>query len=85
MLGPGYGRGGGTGSVIFIVAVDGKETFRSPPVEGGRAPVDINVPVEGARTLTLIVALVPEDKMPKGRADSPELDNAVWARPLLIR
>jgi hypothetical protein len=85
VLGPGYGRGGGTGSVVFIVAVDGKQVFTSPPVEGGHEPVQVDVPVEGAKRLTLTVALVPDDKMPKGRTDSPELDNAVWARPLLIR
>ena len=27
----------------------------------------------------------PFEKMPGGVPDSPELDNAVWARPLLIR
>jgi hypothetical protein len=85
VLGPGYGRGGGSGSVVFIVAVDGKQVYVSPPVVGGREPVDVDVPVEGAKRLTLTVALVPADKMPEGRTDSPELDNAVWARPLLIR
>lgn len=85
VLGPGYGRGGGTGSVVFIVTVDGKEAYVSPPVRGGREPVPVDVSVEGAKRLTLTVALVPDDKMPEGRTDSPELDNAVWARPLLIR
>ncbi|MHC4493790.1 MAG: NPCBM/NEW2 domain-containing protein [Planctomycetota bacterium] len=85
VLGPGYGRGAGTGSVVFIVQVDGRTVFTSGPVEGGKAPVPVSVPVAGAKTLTLIVSLVPETKMPKGMADGPELDNAVWARPLLIR
>jgi hypothetical protein len=85
VLGPGYGHGAGTGSVVFIVQVDGRTAFTSEPVEGGKAPVPVSVPVAGARTLTLIVALVPKTKMPGGMADGPELDNAVWARPLLIR
>ena len=85
VLGPGYGRGAGTGSVVFIVQVDGRTAFSSEPVEGGKAPVPVSVPIAGAKTLTLIVSLVPEAKMPKGMADGPELDNAVWARPLLIR
>jgi hypothetical protein len=85
VLGPGYGRGAGTGSVVFIVQVDGRTVFTSEPVEGGKAPVTVSVPIVGAKRLTLIVSLVPETKMPKGMADGPELDNAVWARPLLIR
>jgi hypothetical protein len=85
VLGPGYGRGAGTGSVVFIVQADGRTVFTSDTVEGGKAPVTVSVPVIGAKTLTLIVSLVPETKMPEGVADGPELDNAVWARPLLIR
>ncbi len=85
VLGPGYGRGAGTGSVVFLVQVDGRTVFTSEPVEGGKPPVSVSVPVEGAKTLTLIVSLVPQAKMPRGMADGPELDNAVWARPLLIR
>ena len=85
VLGPGYGRGAGTGSVVFIVQVDGRTVFSSEPVEGGKTPVPVAVPVAGAKTLTLIVSLVPQAKMPKGMADGPELDNAVWAKPLLIR
>jgi hypothetical protein len=85
VLGPDYGHGAGTGSVVFAVKVDGRVAFESPPVEGGREPVRARVPIEGAKTLTLVVSLVPPEKSPKGSADSPELDNAVWARPLLIR
>lgn len=85
VLGPGYGRGAGTGSVVFTVKVDGKVAYESPPVQGGKAPAAVRLPVAGARTLTLIVSLVPPEKAPKGAPDTPELDNAVWARPLLIR
>jgi len=85
VLGAGYGRGAGTGSVVFAVLVDGRPVLETEPVEGGREPVRVSVPVAGAKTLTLVVSLVPPGKTPKGAADSPELDNAVWARPLLIR
>jgi NPCBM/NEW2 domain len=85
VLGEGYGHGAGTGSVVFLVKVDGRVAFESQPVEGGREPARARVPIEGAKTLTLVVSLVPPEKSPKGSTDSPELDNAVWARPLLIR
>ncbi len=83
---PGYGRGAGAGSVVFSVFGDGdKLLFRSPRVVGGKQPQSVRVDVTGMHTLKLVVALVPKEWMPKGRKDSPELDNAVWARPLLIR
>jgi hypothetical protein len=85
VLGPAYGRSGGSGSVIFAVSVDGKEVWRSPVVKGGQAPALARVDLTGARELTLRVTVVSKDKMPKGRLDSTELDNAVWAQPLLIR
>jgi hypothetical protein len=85
VLGPGYGKGAGTGSVVFLVEADGKRIYTSPPVVGGKAPERVRLGVDGAQTLRLIVDLVPKEKMPKGKQDSPELDNAVWARPLLIR
>jgi hypothetical protein len=85
VLGPGYGHGAGTGSVIFAVKLDGREAWRSKRVEGGRPPVRATVKLDGARTITLSVLLVPPELMPKGVPDSPELDNAVWARPLLVR
>ena len=83
---PGYGRGAGTGSVVFSVYGDGdKLLYRSPLVVGGQKPQAVRVDVTDMQTLKLVVALVPRGMMPKGRTDSPELDNAVWARPLLIR
>jgi hypothetical protein len=85
VLGPSYGRGAGTGSVVFQVDVDGKRVFESPPVQGGREPANVRADLRGAKTLTLTVAFVPAALTPKGLPDSPELDNAVWARPLLIR
>jgi hypothetical protein len=85
VLGPGYGRGAGTGSVVFTVKVDGRVVKETEPVQGGKDPVAVKVTVEGAKTLTLVVSLVPPEKTPKGAPDTPELDNAAWARPLLIR
>jgi len=85
VLGPGYGRGAGQGSVLFTVSGDGRKLFETPPVLGGKRAHKIRVDVTGIKLLTLGVSLVPNELMPKGQADSPELDNAVWARPLLIR
>ena len=83
---PNYGRGAGAGSVVFSVfGDDNKVLFRSARVVGGKKPQAVRVDVTGMQTLRLVVTLVPDTLMPKGRKDSPELDNAVWARPLLIR
>jgi hypothetical protein len=81
---PGYGTGGGAGSVIFSLLVDGRAVFESEPVTGGRPPVEVAVPIAGAKSLALAVSLVPKEKN-GGKPDTPELDNAVWARPILVR
>jgi len=85
VLGPQYGRGAGTGSVVFRVELDGEEAWASGVVEGGAAPVPVSLDLKGARTITLRVTVVPKEMTAEGRVDSTELDNAVWARPLLIR
>jgi hypothetical protein len=85
VLGPGYGHGSGFGSVVFSVIVDGKTVIEPKTKKGGQKPAAVRVPLKGAKTLTLVVDLVPRSLMPKGQEDSPELDNAVWARPLLVR
>ncbi|MEM8885226.1 MAG: NPCBM/NEW2 domain-containing protein [Planctomycetota bacterium] len=85
VLGPAYGRGGGTGSVVFRIELDGKEVWNSGIVEGGKAPAPARVELGDARLLTLRVTIVPDAMMPEGRTDTTELDNAVWVRPLLIR
>jgi len=85
VMGPGYGRGGGTGSVVFVVEVDGKEAWRSTVARGGEKPQPVAVSLEGARKLALKVIVVPAGELPDDRTDSTELDNAVWARPLLVR
>lgn len=85
VMGAGYGRDAGTGSVLFTVLVDGKVAWESAPAAGGKPPQEARVKLDGAKSLTLLVTLVPKEKMPGGAADTPELDNAVWAEPLLVR
>ena len=85
VLGPGYGRGAGSGSVVFRVFVDDRQVYASPMVVGGKPPQRVRIKLRGAKQLRLVVSCVPKEMMPNQRPDSPELDNAVWARPLLIR
>jgi hypothetical protein len=85
VLGSQYGKGAGTGSVIFRVLLDGKEAWNSGIVNGGKAPKHIELKLGTAREISLQVSVVPGTLLPEGRTDSTELDNAVWARPLLIR
>lgn len=85
VLGAEYGRGAGTGSVVFRVLLDDKEVWNSGIVSGGKAPKHVELKLGTARKLSLQVRVVPSDLLPDGRTDSTELDNAVWAQPLLIR
>jgi len=85
VLGPGYGKAGGLGSVVFVVEVDGKVRYVSKPMRGRMKPASVKVDVTGAKRLKLIVTRVPKAQMPKNAEDSSELDNAVWAQPLLVR
>lgn len=85
VLGPEYGRASGTGSVVFRVLVDGKPAAETEVLKGGGNPAALRVDVSGARRITLVVALVPSEKAPPGGSDTPELDNAVWAQPILVR
>jgi hypothetical protein len=85
VLGPEYGRASGTGSVVFRVLVDGKLVAETDVLKGGGDPATLRVDIRGARRITLVAALVPPEKAPSGGSDTPELDNAVWARPILVR
>jgi len=85
VLGPDYGHAAGNGSVVFRVIVDGKPVAASDVVKGGGAPASLRADVTGAAAITLVVELVPPEKMPQGGTDTPELDNAVWAQPILVR
>jgi hypothetical protein len=85
VLGPGYGKAGGLGSVVFVVEVDGKARYVSKPMRGRMKPASVKIDVTGAKLLKLIVTRVPKEQMPNNAEDSSELDNAVWAQPLLVR
>ncbi len=67
---------GGGGSVVFRVLVDGQEKFRSEPLTGNSAPATIQIPLDGAKELTLITDF---------GAFGDVLDHADWADALLIR
>ena len=47
---------GGKGSVVFSVSANGQQRFRSPLLREGMAGVPVNVPLEGAKELTLEVS-----------------------------
>ncbi|MCX7805947.1 MAG: NPCBM/NEW2 domain-containing protein [Planctomycetota bacterium] len=50
-------RMGKRGSVVFAVAGDGKELYRSPVVRGSDGkPLEVRVPIEGVKRLTLKVS-----------------------------
>ncbi|MGQ0614908.1 MAG: NPCBM/NEW2 domain-containing protein [Planctomycetaceae bacterium] len=85
VLGNDYGRNGGSGSVVFSVFLDGKLAAETGVVTGGGKPEELKLDLRGVKRLALVVQRVPPSKMPAEAEDSPELDNAVWARPILIR
>jgi hypothetical protein len=58
------------GSVVFVVELDGREAFRSPVMRTETPAIDINLPLDGAQKLTLIV----EDA-----GDTIAADHADWA------
>ncbi len=66
---------GTRGSVEFIVKVDGKEVANTPICRGGESPRRIDVPLDGAKTLELIVT---------DSGDGYAYDQADWADARLI-
>jgi hypothetical protein len=48
------GRPEGDGNAIFAVIADGKEVYRSEAMEGGMAPIKVQVSFPSARKLTLV-------------------------------
>jgi alpha-galactosidase len=60
----------GQGSVVFAVAADGKEVFRSGTFAGGQEGQHVDVATGGARTLELAV---------DDAGDGPACDHANWA------
>lgn len=64
------------GSVVFVVQVDGVESYRSPTVRGGATdPLVVRVPVDERQVLSLIV----EDA-----GDGQETDLAVWGNARVV-
>jgi len=63
------------GSVVFRVFVGNEQRFASDVVRGGQAPVPIEVDIEGAETISLVVDFA-------DRGD--ELDHAAWLNARLI-
>jgi len=60
----------GKGSVVFAVEVDSEQLYRSPVLRGGQEPQRVDVAVDGATTLDLIVY---------DAKDGPNYDHANWA------
>ncbi len=69
-------RAGPKGSVIFRVLVDRREVFVSPPMAAGETPRDVDVDLNGARSLILVTEFGP-------RGDVRDL--ADWVEARLIR
>ncbi len=73
----GLGGGDGSqekGSVVFVVKGDGRELYRSPQMSEGMAPIEVDVPLSGMKTLEMIV----EDA-----GDGSSGDHAVWIEPTI--
>lgn len=69
-------QGGQRGSVIFRVEVDGKQVFESPRMSDSDAPVEVRVPVLGARSLRLVAL---------DAGDGISCDMANWLEARLLR
>ncbi len=69
-------QGGGRGSVIFRVEVDGKRVFESKPVSDSTPVQELKIPVAGARQLRLIAS---------DAGDGIGCDMANWAEARLVR
>jgi len=67
---------GTRGSAEFIVRVDGQERFKSPVCRGGDVPVAVDVKLDGAQRLELII---------KDAGDGYSHDQADWAIAALER
>jgi alpha-galactosidase len=65
---------GGAGSVVFCVATDKGELYRSDVCRGGEAPLRVEVDTQGARVIDLHVG---------DAGDGPTCDHADWAEATL--
>ncbi len=64
------GAAGQRGSAVAIVELDGEEAYRSPTLFGGEAPVEVTVPLDGAKRITLRT---------DATADGNRADHVSWA------
>jgi hypothetical protein len=67
---------GQQGRVLARVLGDGKVLYENPDARGDQPPIDIDVPLKGVKTLTLLVDF--------GK-DQDVGDRVVWANPRLVR
>jgi hypothetical protein len=67
---------GSQGRVLARVLGDGKVLYENPDARGDQVPVDIDVPVTGVKTLTLLIDF--------GK-DQDVGDRVVWGNPRLVR
>ena len=66
----------GEGSIHFVVLADGKELYKSLPMNSDDAPVKISVPIRGYSGVTLRAY---------GDEKNGYLKSAVWGNPLFIK
>ena len=69
-------QGGGKGSVIFQVQVDGKTVFESQPLSDSEPAQEVSVPLDGAQQLRLVAT---------DAGDGIGCDMANWADARLVR
>ena len=69
-------QGGQRGSVIFRVDVDGKQVFESPRMSDSDTPLEVRIPVLGAREMRLIAS---------DAGDGISCDMANWLEARLLR
>ena len=66
----------GRGTAVAWVRLDGRLVYESPELRGGRPPVIVRIPLEGARQIQL-------DTDPT--ADGQQFDHVCWADARLLR
>jgi hypothetical protein len=68
--------GANRGRAACRVLIDGREVFAEPDLQGGKEPIKIDVPLEGAKQLTLEVDF----------GENADVgDRVLWAEPRLLR
>jgi len=65
---------GGQGSISFMIKAEGNEVYRSNVLRGGEEPVGIDLELNGARSIDLVV---------DDGGDGPACDHADWAEAVI--